>query len=240
VTQTPSWMTLTARAITFWIGLMLVTVGAVFIGVQWGVGVQEARYTRDGALADGLVVTKAIRRATRTGSSGSSTQYSVGYRFMVDGQRHEGSSNVPSDVWDRLRELEPVQIQYVRSDPGTNRIAGETSTTLRYVFGGVGSLIALIGLVLTVRAVGSSRTKAHILAHGQTAEAAVSSVEETNVKINRRQMWIVRYEYRDYAGQKHEGKSEYMSGDKATAWNPGDKISIRYDRDKPQMSVWLP
>lgn len=106
------------------------------------------------------------------------------------------------------------------------------------VFGGFGLTAGFIGLFLLVRSVRSAKTKAQIWAHGVAADATVSSVEETNVKINRRPMWIVRYQYLDHTGQSRDGKSEYMSADQANRWKPGDAISIRYDRDKPDASVW--
>lgn len=171
-------------------------------------------------------------------SSDSRTEYTVAYRFTADGRTYESEKDVSSDTWDRLRELEPVKIQYIASNPSTNRIAGTAWAGFEYVFGGVGIITALIGLVLLTRSIGSARTKARIWANGASIDATVSSVEETNVKINKRPMWVVRYQYRDHTGQSREGKSEYMSADKANEWKTGDRISIRYDRDKPDLSVW--
>jgi hypothetical protein len=229
---------LAVRSVSFWVGAGLIVFGAIFIGVQRAVIVQEQQYASEGRVVDGLVISKAIKHATRSGSRESRTEYAVTYRFMAGGGRYEGEQNVSSDDWDRLREMEPVKIQYVASDPSTNRIAGETSTALQYVFGGVGLTAGCIGLLLLVRSVRSAKTKAHIWAHGVAVDATVSSVEETNIKINRRPMWIVRYQYRDHTGQSREGKSEYMSADQANRWKPGDSISIRYHRDKPDASVW--
>lgn len=238
MTQDPSWTTLVRRSIAFWIGVGLVCFGAIFIAVQGAVLVQEQQYAREGRVVDGLVVSKAIRRATRSGSGNRSTEFTVAYRFTTAGQTFEGHQTVSSAAWDRLRELEPVPIQYVGSDPATSRIAGHAWTGLSYVFGGVGALAALIGVVLLVRSVGSAKANARIWAHGAVAEATVASVEATNVKINRRPMWVVRYQYRDHTGQAREGTSGYMSDDKANAWKTGDSVSIRYDRDKPDLSVW--
>jgi uncharacterized protein DUF3592 len=239
VTNHRSWMSFARRSIAFWFGVGLIGFGAIFGAVQVGITVQEQRYAREGRLGDGLVVTKAIKHNRRGGSSSSSTEYRVAYRFTVGGQTYEGEDGVSSEEWERLRELEPVQIQYVTSSPATNRIAGNTSTVLSYVFGVVGALAALIGVVLLVKSVGSAKTKARIWAHGADTEATVSSVEETNVKINKRPMWVVRYQYRDHTGQAREGQSDYMSAGKANAWKTGDRVPIRYDRDQPDLSVWL-
>jgi len=95
------------------------------------------------------------------------------------------------------------------------------------------------GVVLLAKSIGSAKTKARIWMHGTATEATVASVEETNVKINRRPMWVVCYQYRDHTGQAREGKSHYMSVDTAHAWKMGDRVPIRYDRDKPDLSAWL-
>lgn len=239
MTNQRSWMSFARRSVAFWFGVGLLAFGAIFGAVQAGITVQEQRYAREGRLGDGLVVTKTIKHNRRGGSSSSSTEYRVGYRFAVGGQNYEGEDGVSFEEWERLRELEPVQVQYVTSNPETNRIAGNTSTALFYVFGAVGGVAALIGVVLLVKSVGSAKTKAHIWAHGADTEASVASVEETNVKINKRPMWVVRYEYRDHTGQARQGQSDYMSAAKAHAWKTGNRVPIRYDREKPDQSVWL-
>jgi hypothetical protein len=239
VTMERSWISFARRTVAFWAGVGLIAFGAVFSVVQVAILVQEQQYGREGQLTDGVVVSKAIRRATRSGSSGTRTVYEVVYRFTVGGQTYNGDESVSSEEWDQLRELEPVQIQYVASNPARNRIAGRTSAVLSYVFGGVGAVAALIGVVLLVKSIGSAKKKAHIWTHGTPTEATVASVEESNVKINRRPMWVVCYQYRDHTGQARDGQSHYMSAEKAHAWRTGDKVPIRYDRDKPELSVWL-
>ena len=113
-------------------------------------------------------------------------------------------------------------------------------TAFTYGIGGIGIVSVLTGLVKTARSVAFARARARVWAEGMPVEGTVSSIEPTLVTMyrDRQTMWIVRYTYRDSAGQSHEGTSEYMLPDKANAWNPGDTISIRYDRDKPHVSVW--
>ncbi len=227
------------RSVTFWIGLVLLVVGGIFLSIGWSLIREAGQYQREGEHATGIVLTKAIERATRGGSTRrTKTNYRVTYRFTAAGQSYEGGQRVPVSTWERLRELEPVPIQYVASNPSTNRIAGESSNALEYVFPGVGLSVALIGTVLLVRSVNTAKRKARIWSQGTQADATVAAVEETNVSVNRRPMWVVRYQYRDHAGQTHDGTSEYMVADKANAWKRGDRIRIKFDPQKPKMSVW--
>ena len=134
------------RSVTFWIGLVLLVVGGIFLSIGWSLIREAGQYQREGEHATGIVLTKAIERATRGGSTRrTKTNYRVTYRFTAAGRSNEGGQRVPVSRWERLRELEPVPIQYVASNPSTNRIAGESSNALEYVFPGVGLSVALSG-----------------------------------------------------------------------------------------------
>ena len=228
------------RSPTFWTGLFLLVFGGVFLSIGWSLIRQAEQYQREGRQSSGVVLTKAIQRATRTGSNQrSETKYTVTYRFTVeDGRSFEGSHGVSVATWDRLREKEPIQIEYIASDPATNRVAGETSGTLGYIFGGIGFVAAFIGALVFARSLNTAKARARIWTQGTQADATVAAVEETNVRVNRRPMWIVRYQYRDHSGQSHDGASDYISAEKAHAWKTGDRIRVRFDPQKPGMSVW--
>jgi hypothetical protein len=235
------WWTFARRSPGFWTGLLLLVCGAGFLAAGWTPLRQEQQYRTQGELTDGVVTTKAIERATRSGSGGPRTQthYNVSYRFTArDTHTYEGSQDVVAASWDRLRELQPVRVQYVRSAPSINRLAGENAGAFQYVFPGLGLVIALAGTALLGRTARRAQAKARIWAHGTAADAIVASVEETNVKVNRRRMWVVRYQYRDDSGYAHDGRSEYMSPDRAHVWKRGDSIRVRFDPRKPGMSVW--
>jgi hypothetical protein len=235
-------MTFAKRSLVFWLGLFLAGFGAIFLAVGWTVMRRERQYEAEGRVGEAIVITKAIERATRSGSSGrrTSTEYNVTYRFTApDGRPYQGRQDVSISTWDRLREQEPVQIQYVASDPSTSRIAGESSERGGYVFAAIGLVAALIGAALLGRSVSSANHKARIWSQGTPADAIVSAVDETNVKINRRTMWVVRYQYRDHSGNSHDGTSEYLAREKANAWKTGDSIRVRFDPQKPDMSVWV-
>jgi hypothetical protein len=228
------------RSAMFWSGLFLLVFGGIFTAVGWSVIRTEQQYRQEGQTADGVVLVKAIERATRSGSNRSRTEYTVTYRFAAsDGQSYEGKSNVPVATWERLREQDPVQVQYVASDPTTSRVSGESNTTAAYVFPAIGLVAALIGAVLLSRSLRSAAAKVRILSQGTAADATVSAIEETNVRVNKQPMWVVRYQYRDHSGKTHDGTSDYMSRDEANAWKAGDSLRVKFDPQKPDASVLI-
>lgn len=230
------------RSHAFWIALLLLAVGSVFAAVGGNILLQERQYREEGRTADGIVLTKAIERATRSGPGGSGTQtrYTVTYRFTAeDGRTFHGNQTVPVATWERLREQEPVRVQYVASAPATNRVAGESSGVIGFVFPTLGVGFAAIGIALVVRAIADAKRKARILADGTPADAIVTAVDETNFRLNRNRMWVVRYQYRDHSGRTHQGASEYMPPDRAAAWKRGDTVRVRFDAQQPAMSVWV-
>jgi hypothetical protein len=234
----PSWTRFAKRSPAFWAGAFLLVFGTIFLAAGWHVIRKEQRYRTEGQTTSGVVLTKAIERATRNGRR-SETHYTVAYRFDADGRTYAGTRRVSVGTWERLREQEPLQVQYVASDPMINRPLGETSSAATYVFPGIGAVAALIGAVLFVRAVRSAQAKARVWSQGTAADAVVSAVEETNVKVNRRRMWVVRYQYRDHSGLMHDGASDYMAAEKASAWKKGDSIRVRFDPHEPATSVWV-
>jgi uncharacterized protein DUF3592 len=233
-------MTFARRSHTFWIGLFLLVFGGIFLAIGWSLIRQAEQYQREGRQSTGVVLTKAIERATRTGSNQrSETKYTVTYRFTAeDGRSFEGRQGVSVATWDRLREKEPIQIEYVASNPATSRVAGESSATLEYIFAAIGFVAAFIGALVFARSLNAAKARARIWTQGTQADATVAAVEETNFRVNRRPMWVVRYQYRDHSGQTHDGTSDYLAAEKAHAWKAGDRIRVRFDPQKPGMSVW--
>jgi len=141
------------RSARFWMGIGLVVLATVLLAMNGDAIAEEQHYARDGQVADGLVVGKAIKRSMRVGSRESQTEYAVTYRFMVAGDSFEGEQIVSRDAWDRAREMERVKIEYVAADPSASRFAGHTRGRAPYVFGGAGLIAGVIGLVAVSRAI---------------------------------------------------------------------------------------
>lgn len=200
----------------------------------------EREFERDAVVARGIVLSKDISRS-RNNDGSTSTSYSVHYRFTPRGGKTiEGESTVDRDDWNRLVEREPIEIAYLPRDPSTNRVRGESKMLVAWIFGGLGSLFTIAGGVIFGIGIRSGLRQRRLREGGMTAEAVVTRVQMTNVKINRRRQARVVYEFRDDRGERRTGKGPHMGVEEAQRWKPGDRITIKYDRDRPQHSVWDP
>jgi hypothetical protein len=148
---------LLVRSPRFWTAVGLVILAIVLFALNGDAIAEEQQYARDGQLADGLVVGKAIKRSLRAGSTEGQTEYAVIYRFTVAGDSFDGEQTLSRDAWDRAREMEPARIEYLAANPSANRMAGHTRGRLPYVFGGAGLIAGVVGMVLLARAIRTAR-----------------------------------------------------------------------------------
>jgi hypothetical protein len=147
------------RSVGFWLGIALVMLATALLARNGEAIAEEQQYARDGRLADGVVVGKAIKRSMRAASQDTHTEYAVTYRFMLAGESVEGEQSVSREAWDRAREMEPARIEYLAANPAVSRLAGHTRGRAPYVLGGVGLIAAITGVVALSRAIRSARLK---------------------------------------------------------------------------------
>lgn len=102
-----------------------------------------------------------------------------------------------------------------------------------------GAALSIAGGLIAGKGLRDARTRRRLAEAGVTADATVSEVRRTKVRVNGRWQWQVRYRYTDFQGAVHEGRSGYLSYEDAHAWRPGDTGPIRYDEAQPRTSVWL-
>jgi hypothetical protein len=215
-------------------------VGVPFAIVGIWVYTTEREFERSAVVARGVVLSKDISQS-RDRNGSTSTSYSVHYRFTPRGGRTmEGRGGVDHDVWDRLVEREPVDIEYLPGDPSSNRVRGESKMLLAWIFGGLGSLFTIAGGIIFGIGVRGSLRGRRLRETGMTADATITRVQMTNVRVNRRPQARVVYEFHDDRGERRTGKGPYMSVEEAQRWKAGDRITIKYDRDRPQHSIWEP
>lgn len=203
----------------------------------------EQRFANEAVTIEGTVLTRDIRTARRHSSSGgssTSTEYWVSYRFQAsDGIRYEGSSKVDVHVWEGLQEQGPVTVSYLTSDPATNRVAGEPDRVGAAIMAGLGGFFSLAGGTIVLVSLGKRLSRARLLRDGMSAEATITTVEETSFSINRVPQWIIRYRYNDHRGRTYEDKSSYLSPQEANNWKEGDTGKVKYDREKSNKSLWI-
>jgi hypothetical protein len=227
--------------------------GLIFGGIWLVVGIpfliggiamwqHEERFAREAVTTEGKVLTRDIRTAHRSSSSGSSTstEYWVGYRFQAPGGTHyEGSSKVDVHVWEDLLEQGPVTVSYLTSDPAMNRVAGEPDRVGPGIMAGLGGFFSLAGGTIVLVSLGKRLSRGRLLRSGMSAEATITAVEETSFSINRVPQWIIRYRYNDHRGRTYENRSPYLSPQDANNWKEGDTGKVKYDREKSNKSLWI-
>jgi len=142
-------------------------------------------------------------------------------------------------TWERLAERGPIEVRYLRSRPSSNRLSLSADPTGLIIFLIFGSVLAGVGGFLVVRASRNVLKTHRLLRVGQAAPATVVAIEETNVTINRRPRFRLRYSYRDLHGRSHEGESGYLSWEEVSRWKEGDTGAVRFDPERPAASHWV-
>jgi hypothetical protein len=103
----------------------------------------------------------------------------------------------------------------------------------------IGTIFTALGATYLRRGLRQARKEERLLLHGTTTEATVTSIEETNTRVNRRPLWRVSYVYDDLHGTPQEGQSGYLSGEDAQSYRIGEQVFVRYDPAEPSASIWL-
>jgi hypothetical protein len=226
------------RSFLLWFGAIFLSVGLMltyFAAQEWRA---QQQFEQEAVSIQGEIVNKSINKATRDGNH--RTKYLVTYRFVPsEGQAIEQTGEVSVDEWERLNEGSSFPVRYLPSDPSTTHLEMDRAWWEPLIFGSIGVLFALIGI-----AVGWSDLRHVLLVRrlsrsGLPAEGTVRKVWPTSTSINRVPQWRLSYEFRDHVGRTQQGESHLLSPDEASAWNPGDKGAVRFDRERPQESVWV-
>ncbi len=226
------------RSILLWFGAAFLAGGLffLFMGIQWGA--QDERFQNEGRSVEAVVLSKSIKPASR--EENSSTRYEIAYRFTTeDGREMEGTDAVGVEQWERLDVGDPIEITYLRGDLQSNRAqtTGDAGSSFAAIV--LGSIFAVVGGVFFVRSAIRVWRQWSILQQGQTAQAMVLAIEPSNAEINNVRQWEVRYQYRDNFGRVHEGTSGEVAPELAHAVAVGDTLDIRFDRERPEESVWI-
>ncbi len=208
-------------------------IGAIFVGVGW-MSWQSAEAFR----AKGVDVAGQVEKrweSTRECKDSNSdvtrtcTDFNVGYSYEVAGRVMHGSTTTDYDTYANLPE-----------DPGnavTSLEAGRVDASggmgvLALVFGGLGGVFFVIGagglVWLVRRALAATRLRDNGTARG----AVVVAQEETNVRVNNRQQWRIRW--KDDTGVL--GASRGQAREKLP--QVGDRITVYADPDGKLPPVW--
>jgi hypothetical protein len=200
----------------------------------------EERYRAEGELTEAVVLTKSMDRARRGSGGRRSTSYHVTYRFTTpDGRTVEGRDSVGAATWDALEERGPVRVRYLRGSPGTSRLEGGDPWWVPLLFAGIGLVLAPVGGVIFASGWRQWRTHRRLRTGGVRTEGTVTAVRETRFSVNRVRQWRIHYRYRDQAGRAHAARSGYLPPEQVEDWQEGDVGVVRFDPDRPEVSVWV-
>jgi len=232
-----SFWPLARKSFGFWFGGI-----SLLVGLPWFVvnGVipfyADWRFAQEGRSAQGVVLTKEIRRSGNTRSE--TLHYEVTYRFAVSGETIEGRDELSLGDWGRLIERESADVLYRPQKPSSNRLAGDRPWLKKTFFGLLGLVFAVVGSTVFVRAVRNARLEWHLRQHGVRTQGTVTELQDLNLKLNGAHQWRLHYDYRDFHGHRHV-KTFDMPQDEAQGWNVGDVGSVLYDPTRSTDAVWL-
>lgn len=236
----PSPWTLLSRAGALRVGTVLGVLGMVFAIIGVREAYTERQYHAQGLSVAATVTDKSIERAMR--GENARTRYLVSYRFTSpNGQDVESSAEVPVEEWERLEAGQRFSVTYLPDAPESSRVqgSGEDVWIAVYVFLVIGVVFTLLGGGLAYSDLRVILRTIRISRHGLPTEGTMVTVRPTGTSINRVPQWRLSYRYRDHLGRTQEGASHLLSPDEASVWKAGDRGTVRFDRERPEISVWM-
>lgn len=227
-----------------WFGGIWLLVGVPFLVIGLYIGAQNIsvnkRLDAEGKTVVGIVLTKAITSSSSSSSRGSSTPtYKVTFKFVTPGGLVTGDAEVTRETWDTLVEREPIQVTYLPDAPQHHRVEGQASGwLLPVIFTVMGGIFTSLGGFILLRARNRLQIRERVQRDGITTEGIVVELRWANIRINGVQQCLLRYRYQDERGKSHTG-IEHLSPEDVEAWNEGQKCMVRYDRRRPNRSIWI-
>ena len=236
--QRPLILKLLSRFMLLWVGGIFFAVGVMFAYFGLDEWQKHQRFKADSVQAQGTVVSKSLERAMR--EENPRTKYLVSYRFSsADGLTVEQTGEVSVDEWERLDEGSPFTVTYLPSDPHTAQTDAGSKWWEPIALGAFGSLFAFIGIFIGQSDLRRILLILRLSRNGLTAKGTVTKVWATGTSMNRVPQWQLSYEFRDHVGRMQQGESELLTPDEAVEWEPGNTGAVRFDRERPQDSLWI-
>lgn len=229
------------RFLLFLIAAFLLAFALLFASVGRSIVRTEAQYERDGVTAKGIVTAKYTEeRRDSENRNRTDTYYYVRYRFTSDtGAIHESSGSVDSATYQQMSPDSPVDIQYLRSDPGSSRVAQVPDYTMGYIFMGIGFVIGLASMGTAAYEIRQRLLAGRLSRDGILCEGCVVAAGPGNFSVNDITYWRVTYSFRNNRGEEILGTTPHMHPDIAAQWEIGHTGKVRYDRNNSALNMWV-
>lgn len=234
----PYWLRLLSRAIGLWVGTVFFILGVVLTVIGVRQALEEQAYRQRGTKVGATVIGKSIERANRVDNH--RTRYILAYRFSTPAEPSiEGSTEVSWEDWERVDAGKTFPLTYVEGNPGSARPSNAGDWIPVAVFIIVGIAFTLIGGSLAYYDLRGIARLLRVAKEGVEAQGTILGIQATGTSINRVTQYRLRYRYQDRLGKTHEGESHLMPPEEAQAWNEGRTGKVRFDHQRPELSVWL-
>ncbi|MBI2997623.1 MAG: DUF3592 domain-containing protein [Deltaproteobacteria bacterium] len=131
------------RSLWPFLGWAFLIFGLVFLRLSC----EEGYYEKGGVRVQGIVLQKTYSPGTSStgGSPSSPSKHYVSYRFTTkEGRTLEGRYELLPQMWGKLKEGDPVIVEYLPDSPDTNRIPEQRARS------GTWRIMALVLLVASV------------------------------------------------------------------------------------------
>lgn len=126
------------------VGVPLFVVGAARFYDDW-------RFAREALPAQGMTLTKEIKKGRNRANREPTRQYEVTYRYSVNGETFEGRDELSADDWQAIVEREPIAVSYRPATPSSSHLAGRNAWVRKTVFVLAGSLCTAAGCWVVIR-----------------------------------------------------------------------------------------
>lgn len=221
-------------------GLAWLLFSIPFIATGYFMIQSESAYENSSKKTSGLLISK-FERDSRSNKQ-TTRSYYFRYKFTDDrGQEIEGEDNVGSEIFGNAVEGRSVPVQYI---PGSSReknrvIDGSSDSIAGYLFIGFGVLELFVGAAFLVPALLRLAAINALEQKGTTTEGEITTVGPGTVSFGGVRQWQLKYKFKDSKGNSYEGRSEHFPPQNGQDLKKGDKVKVRYDKDRPTVNVWL-
>jgi hypothetical protein len=222
--------------------VIALVLGSLFLLVGWFVRQKEEEYGANGVAVTATVTHKDSKLDPRPGQKGGpKTYYTLHYRYQDGaGQSHEGSDQVELDVWNQFQKDQTLQIEYLRDQPNTSRVAERRSIFARWGYllalGG-GGLLICGALIFGIGGWFWTGRKARLVRDGVPILGIVDEQETRTLDLtgrgNREPSYGLRFTFTDTEGNERTGKSVWLPRELVPRWPADEPILVLQDQSNP-------